>query len=102
MYDYTCSVCKDRYVGETKRNLSLRIPEHKGISARTGSKIAYPSFSAIRSHSIETNHPLLDANFKILKKANHASDTKIYESLLIHKLKPQLNNQITSYSLSIL
>ena len=81
-HQYTCSVCKHRYVGETSRNLRLRIAEHKGISPRTGCKITRPNFSPIRSHCIDLKHDLNDNNFKVLKQANHPSDTKILEALL--------------------
>ena len=102
IYQYTCSMCNHRYIGETKRNLSLRIAEHKGISPRTGHAITHPNFSQIRLHCQNMGHEICDNNFKILMKANHPEDTKILESLFIHDLKPEMNNQSTSYPLTIL
>ena len=51
IYGYTCSSCKARYIGETKRNIALRFAEHKGVSSRTNKQLSNPSFSAIRQHS---------------------------------------------------
>ena len=101
VYEYTCSLCKQRYIGETSRNLTLRIAEHKGISARSGINITRPSPSPIRSHCLQHNHTLLDNDFKIIKKASFSGETKIYESLFIHQTRPELNNQTTSYPLAI-
>ena len=102
VYQYTCSTCKSGYIGKTTRILAIRIAEHKGVSHRSGLKITHPSHSPIRNHCIESGHEFLNENFKILLKANHAGDTKIFESLLIHQLKPQLNYQTTSHPLMIL
>ena len=38
---------------ETRRHLTLRIAEHQGRSARTGARLFNPSFSPIRSHSLD-------------------------------------------------
>ncbi len=40
VYQYTCSLCNQRYVGEATRNFA----EHKGISARTCTKLSNPFF----------------------------------------------------------
>ena len=102
VYQYTCSLCKQRYVGETKRNLTLRIAEHKGKSARTGALLSNPSFSPIRSHSLDKDHIITDDSFKILMKAIHPFDTKLLESLFIKHTKPELNHQTSSNQLLIL
>ena len=40
--------------------------QHKGRSFRTGQLLASPELSNIRNHAFETDHPILDDNFKIL------------------------------------
>ena len=102
VYEYVCSSCKRRYVGETKRNLKLRIAEHKGVSARTGRPLTQPSLSQIRSHCQQSNHEFSESDFNILSKVTYPGDTRILESVYIKYLKPQLNNQGASYPLSIL
>ena len=101
IYEFKCSSCNARYIGETVRNLTLRFSEHKGVSARTGRPLASPSFSAIRSHSLQFDHPFTINDFTILKRANQATDTKLLEALYIRHLSPTLNNQLTSCSLNI-
>ena len=101
IYEFKCSSCNARYIGETVRNLALRFSEHKGVSARTGRPLASPSFSAIRSHSLQSDHPFSINDFTILKRASQPTDTKLLEALYIKHLSPSLNNQITSVSLNI-
>ena len=101
VYQYTCLSCKRRYIGETKRNLTLRIAEHFGRSARTGVRLSNPSFSPIRSHSLDSDHPMSNVNFKILMKAPNPLDTKLLESLFIKHTNPELNNQSSSNQLLI-
>ena len=102
VYQYTCSQCKLRYLGESTRSLKLRMAEHEGVSPRTGHKITRPNYSAIRSHCNDLKHEFNVDNFKVLKQAIQPSDTKILEALLINQLKPELNNQTASVSLNVL
>ena len=51
IYEFTCSSCKARYIGETKRNLTHRISEHRGVSVRTRKQLAHPFFSVVGTHS---------------------------------------------------
>ena len=96
VYQFNCSSCKVRYVGLTERNLTLRIAEHKGCSARTGRPISHPSSSAIRNHSEKSHHPINTDDFKILHKARNTTDLPILESLYIKHLTPELNNYSSS------
>ena len=102
MYEYVCSSCKRRYVAETKRNLMLRVAEHKGVSARTRKPLTQPSFSQIRLHCQSNEYLFSESGFKILSKVNIPSDTKILESIYIKHTKPEINNQTVSFHLSIL
>ena len=99
VYQFDCPQCKLRYIGETERNLSLRVPEHRGLSARTGRKVATPLSSSIRNHSEQLNHPFSSTDFKILHKARNRFDLLILESLYIKHLTPELNNNTTSIPL---
>ena len=102
VYEFNCSSCKARYIGETKRNLTHRISEHKGVSVRTRKQLANPSFSAIRSHSHTSDHTFTKEDFNILHKANSQTDIKMLEAIYIKYLKPELNNQILSSQLYML
>ena len=50
---------------------------------------------------LETNHGIDNSNFQIVFQTS-SFDTKISESILIHKFKPSLNNRESSIKLSIL
>ena len=80
-----------RYFGSTYRNLKIRISEHRGVSYRTNASITKPSFSKIREHAIECNHPISEQGFVIRYRAKNTSDLRIAESLSIIKEKPGLN-----------
>ena len=99
VYQFDCSQCKMRYIGETQRNLHLRTAEHQGLSPRTGRKIATPSSSSVRSHSELMNHPFSCSDFKILHKARSSFDLLILESLYIKHLTPELNSNSSSLPL---
>ena len=103
VYNYKCPSCKSgQYVGSTIRNLHIRICEHKGVSFRTKRRLARPGFSAVRQHCEEI-HGLepKDSDFTILKKTTDDFKLRIIESILIKKLKPPLNNSLSSYPLCI-
>ena len=102
VYQYTCPTCKSRYIGESRRNLTLRIAEHRGVSPRTNRPLSHPSYSAIRTHTLNSQHPFPIDDFKILMKAQNANDTKLLESIFIKYAKPDLNNQTSSSPLHIL
>ena len=99
VYQFDCPRCKMRYVGETQRNLSIRVPEHRGLSPRTGRPISTPFASSIRSHSESLSHPFSATDFKILHKAKSVFDLLILESLYIKHLSPELNSNSASFPL---
>ena len=75
--------------------------QHKGRSFRTGQLLASPEFSHIRNHASETDHPILDDNFKILDICD-PFHLRLLESIYIQKKKPSLKDQNNSTELSIL
>lgn len=96
VYLSTCPDCQVRYVGSTSRWLRHRILEHKGRSFRTGLPLSRPSFLAIREHSHNHSHPFSNTDFNILATHSSRQDLIISESLLIRKMKPELNNSTTA------
>ena len=101
IYKYSCGQCDSTYIGETKMQLKVRISQHKGISYRTDVPYSNPSFSSIRDHSLNSDHPILLQNFKIIDRCKKF-DIRILESVNIHKFRPNLNEQTSSFPLSIL
>ena len=101
IYKYSCSQCQSTYIGETQRHFISRICEHKGISPRTKLPFLNPPFSNIRDHALSENHPIVKDNFSLLASCP-SYDLRVLESIFIHKLSPNLNNQNSSFPLNIL
>jgi hypothetical protein len=101
VYKFSCARCASEYVGCTSRTLRTRVSEHSGRSFRTGTVLSAPPFSAIREHSEKCNSSVLANQFSILSKAKCYPDVRILESLFIFKLKPVLNNSLSSFPLAI-
>lgn len=101
IYQFSCSQCESCYVGMTSRNIYKRVAEHAGVSFRTGARLSQPPHSAVREHANNCNTPVSLDSFKILNSASNPSDLRIIESLYIFKLKPPLNNTLSSYPLRI-
>ena len=55
--------------------------------------------SAVLTHQNLSKHTISDSDFTILTSGNSKFDLEIRESLLISKLKPILNNNISSMPL---
>ena len=102
VYEYACSGCNSRYVGNSMRNIHIRISEHKGRSYRTNRVLHKPLFSEIREHALESDHPINSDSFKLLAKHLNKLDIQIVESLFIHKMKPDLNNYGSSKRLLVI
>ena len=99
VYLYSCSRCNSRYVGSTTRWMKHRVLDHCGRSFRTNFPLTKPSFSAIRNHSHENQHPITHDSFTILTSTPFRSDLLILESLYINSMKPNLNNTTTAVQL---
>ena len=70
IYNYCCEQCSSTYVGQTRKQMKVRISNHKNISFRTGASLTTPGNSSIFDHFISTGHPIKDNNFKILTSCN--------------------------------
>ena len=92
-YLFKCSYCDVRYLGSTSRWFKHRYLEHRGLSLRTGMPLSKPSFSAVRLHSTEDDHRFTEHNFEIFTFSSDRLDLVISESLLIQRMKPELNSR---------
>ena len=100
VYLYSCGQCTtSSYVGQTSKQLKVRVSQRKGCSFRTNNPLTTPEKSNILDHSLTTNPPTTLENFKIL--ACDKFDLRLLESLFIHKLTPSLNDQHSSTDLLI-
>ena len=103
VYNFRCvhASCTSAYIGSTVRNITTRVAEHRGISARTAVPLLNPPHSAIRSHCDHFDHPMSIDHFHILGSSNSHSYIRILESLFIRKTKPDLNDMQSAAPLLI-
>ena len=97
VYKFECPDCNARYYGKTSRHLVTRSREHLGIN-KAGKKIKVNP-SAISEHLDQCGHNASIENFSILDRTNNKSDLLIFESLLILRDRPPLNNKFSSVPL---
>jgi len=96
VYQVTCKDCNAQYIGKTIRHIEVRLNEHKkstGLQSQSKSHIA--------EHARLTGHCINYEDFKVLGQANSDKILLIKESLYISKLKPTLNNNLTSVPLNL-
>ena len=79
MYRIPCE-CGLVYIGETGRNLSLRLKEHK-----TNCEKAELEKSAVAKHSWTNDHPIKWNEASILATESHKFSRKMRESIEIEK-----------------
>ena len=103
IYCYNCPNCQVGYLGSSKKALKTRYCQHAGISDRTGRDLLVKQQSSIRDHNEECNQARVNfENFKVLDTCSNEQDLRILESIYIHKLKPCLNQDQSSFPLSII
>ena len=101
VYKYQCGQCSASYIGETRKQMRVRISQHQGRSYRTGSRLNCQEPSKILEHRLNSGHSVDETDFKILSHCN-AFDLKCLESIFIHEQRPSLNDQSSSFELNIL
>ena len=83
------------------RTLHTRVAEHAGRSFRTGALLTSPPHSNLRAHALSCSSPVTIDNFNILARGNNNIDVRILESLFIYKIRPDLNDRKSTFSLNI-
>ena len=101
VYLFNCSLCEAIHVGKTTHHLHTRIADHKDVSFRTHRVLSQPPNSRIRDHAEETKHEIVFNDFRALSRCNEI-DTKITESVLVHQMRPPLDNHKASVPLNLL
>ena len=93
LYKYTCGICKETYIGQTKRHFIVRTHEHLGISILTNNNYSYNenTATAVRKHIHDSNHLSSIDDFQIIGSSRNNYHLRIKESILISMWKPTLN-----------
>ena len=92
VYEYSCALCNERYIGSTARQYGCRISEHRGVSVRTGHPMANQPTSAIYEHSFSMGHRTQMTSFKILDRCRGVGQLRTLEALYIFRRMPTLNS----------
>ena len=89
VYEATCTLCQQTYIGQTRRKLHDRIREHT-YSARK-----HDNTSAFGEHYANTHPNTTTPNitFKILKRTSDTLRLHIEEAYAIQTKSPQLNRR---------
>ena len=89
------------YLGKTTPHFKTRVAEHRGISPRTGMPLVSANRSNVYSHFLKTGHKVLPNYFSIVQSTKDY-ELKTDESIAILKVKPSLNEMVSSKPLFIL
>ena len=71
IYKYQCGQCPATYIGETKKQMKVRISQHQGLSFRTNVPLSTKPNSKIYEHAEINDHHIDRNNFKILTNCNN-------------------------------
>ena len=94
VYKVNCQCCDASYIGETGRNVSVRMAEHANSTA--------PQIkSEVARHIFETGHNFNLDEPEILCFEPNMFKRRILEALYIQEHSPSLNVQIQSYKLHL-
>lgn len=79
IYEITCKNCPQKYIGQSKRSVSVRYKEHF-------SHIKYnrPSKSSLAKHILETDHDVDASCLKLIKCVNNVRNLDALESYYIY------------------
>ena len=111
VYSIPCANCDHSYIGETGRQLGVRIKEHredvtkntKGVATRTKRKESVDRMhkSAITDHSVSKNHVIDWENTRIKAREDDTLKRGIKEAIWIRKEQQQnMNRDEGRYTLS--
>ena len=91
VYRVDCTNCDSKYIGKTKRHFETRFKEHLDPRKPT----------AVTDHMLRNNHNTSIDNVQFIARAKSDKELLIKESLLVKKLSPELNNNVSSYPLNV-
>ena len=104
VYYFKCRSCAASYVGRCIRHKLVRFCEHAGLSPRTGRplQVTLVNASAVKTHKVTNHHPVdPEVDFKIISRGGTRETLDLKESIMILRMKPTLNGNVTSVPLSL-
>ena len=110
VYEIPCRNCDSTYIGETKRNLGIRVSEHrrdvnqqeKKQFTRSTRKQSTSELnkSAVTDHCNTKNHLINWDNIKIVCKETNMFKRRVRESIAIRKRRDTMNRDAGAHQLS--
>ena len=91
VYCVHCTNCDAKYIGKTKRHMITRFKEHLKPQKPT----------AITDHILRNNHDVNINDVNFLARGKNDYDLLIKESLLVKRLSPSLNSNVSSFPLEL-
>ena len=91
VYRVHCTECDATYIGKTKRHMATRLKEHLDPRKPT----------AVTEHLIHNNHNTTMDNIEFLTTAKNDGELLIKESFFVKRLKPSLNENVSSFPLQL-
>lgn len=99
VYELTCTLCGEKYIGESKRPIRLRFNEHlrSAINETKLTPIGDHFASCHQDLSKDEKIKSPPLKVKILTRAKDHPDRKIAESMYIRNVRPKLNDNMSSW-----
>ena len=96
IYKIDCQECQVEYIGQTARELSSRLAEHRRKSTKPPrNKLEYDTLvrsSAIAGHALDTGHAIAFDNCRIIRKNIKNQRERLYaEAIEIKKSQSAIN-----------
>ena len=92
VYQITCKICGEFYVGETCRSANERLSEHLRYSGNP-TAASYRDEAWAQHYREKHRGGKPELSFKILTTERNTLQRKIVEAMYIQKLKPTINNK---------
>ena len=91
VYRVHCTDCHATYFAKTKRHIKTWFTEYDDFTKPT----------AVTEHIMRNNHSISFDRMKMLGHGNKDKEFYVKESLIVKKLKPIMNKNITSFPLEL-
>ena len=90
IYQITCNLCNELYIGESSRSLHDRLGEHMRFATNSSSpSYKNEAFAAHNGQHQPVQTP--DLTFKLMTTERDTILRKVYEAMLIYEYKPSIN-----------
>ena len=83
IFTFSCRRCIASYIGKNFRYFKVRVPEHQGVSLRTGEAVKGTVLTFVSKHMLIFDYKVMHENFKIHGNYSNRYTLKLKENLFI-------------------